>query len=134
MPDAHPLQPLTPYAFVLAVNDMDKSATYFRDALGFRLDWADSSDWRLMVRGGMRVMLGHCPDTVPVSQTGDHSYFGYLEVADVDALHAEFVRQGALILSPPTDRPYLMREMTVATPDGHRFVVGHSLGQISAGE
>jgi len=28
---------VTPYAFVLAVQDLEKSAVYFRDVLGFRL-------------------------------------------------------------------------------------------------
>jgi uncharacterized glyoxalase superfamily protein PhnB len=59
--------------------------------------------------------------------TGDHSYFGYWHADDVDALHAEFVRRGAIVLQAPTDRPWGMREMAVATPDGHRMMIGQRL-------
>ncbi|RZF29769.1 bleomycin resistance family protein [Paraburkholderia sp. UYCP14C] len=118
---------LHPFAFVLAVQDLDRSTAYFRDVLGFHADWADASDWRLLSRGQVRVMLGSCPDAVPASSIGDHSYFGYMEVDDVDVLHDEFVRQRALIVSPPADRPYGMREFVAATPDGHRFVVGQAV-------
>jgi uncharacterized glyoxalase superfamily protein PhnB len=46
---------------------------------------------------------------------------------DVDALHAEFVRRGAIIQQPPVDRPWGMREMAVATPDGHRMMIGQKI-------
>jgi predicted enzyme related to lactoylglutathione lyase len=113
-----------PFAYVLAVADIDRSAAYFRDALGFAVQWSDMTDWRLVTRGSVRVMLGRCPDAMPAAQTGDHSYFGYMEVDDIDALHREFAQSGAIVLEPPTDRPHGMREMTLATPDGHRFVMG----------
>jgi uncharacterized glyoxalase superfamily protein PhnB len=79
-------------------------------------------------------MLGSCPDALSPSETGDHSYFGYVEVDDVDSLHQEFSLKGAIILAPPTDRPYGMREFTVATPDGHRFVIGRVSRQPDARE
>ena len=62
---------------------------------------------------------------------GDHGYFGYLHADDVDALHREFVERGAIVLEAPDDRPYGMREMTLATPDGHRLVTGQPSGQPS---
>lgn len=118
---------LRPFAFVLAVQDLDRNTAYFRDVLGFRVDWADATDWRIVARGSVRIMLGHCPDALPPTATGDHSFFGYLEVDDVNALHDEIARKGAIVLQPPVDRPYGMRECTVATPDGHRFVIGQSI-------
>ncbi|MEX3952452.1 VOC family protein [Paraburkholderia sp. EG287B] len=118
---------LRPFAFVLAVQDLERNAAYFRDVLGFRVDWADSTDWRIVERGGVRIMLGHCPNALSPAETGDHSYFGYLEVDNVQAFHDEIAQSGAIVLQPPVDRPYGMRECTVATPDGHRFVVGQSI-------
>jgi catechol 2,3-dioxygenase-like lactoylglutathione lyase family enzyme len=35
---------MAPWAFVLAVPDMSRSAEYFRDVLGFRTSWEDASD------------------------------------------------------------------------------------------
>jgi predicted enzyme related to lactoylglutathione lyase len=50
-----------------------------------------------------------------------------LHVDDVDALHEEFVQRGALIQQPPADTPHCMREFLVATPDGHRLMIGQDL-------
>ena len=71
--------------------------------------------WQALSRGGVRMMIGHCPDAMLPAQTGDHSDFANLHVDDVDALHAEFVQRGAIIRQPPSDRPWGMREMAVAT-------------------
>ncbi len=119
---------LRAYAFVLAVPDLPRSVAYFHDVLGFRQDWVDGDNWATFSRGGARVMMGHCPDALPPAELGDHSYFAYLHVDDIDALHEEWAAGGALIRHPPGDRPWGMREMAVATPDGHRFMVGQMLG------
>ncbi len=118
---------LRTYAFVLAVRDLAASAAYFQDALGFKLEWQDADDWRLLTRGGVRMMLGHCSNEKPASEIGDHSYIAYLEIDDVDALHAEIAARGAIIREPPADKPWRMREMLIATPDGHRIMVGQTL-------
>jgi uncharacterized glyoxalase superfamily protein PhnB len=118
---------LRTYAFVLAVRDLAASAAYFADMLGFRLEWADGDDWRLMARGAVRMMLGHCPNEKPASEIGDHSYIAYLETDDVDALHADIAARGAIIRQPRADKPWKMREMLIATPDGHRIMVGQKL-------
>ncbi|OZI28868.1 bleomycin resistance family protein [Bordetella genomosp. 1] len=118
---------LRSFSFVLAVPDLERSASYFRDVLGFRLEWPEGSGWQLASRGGVRIMMGHCPDAIAPSSMGDHNYFGYFNVDDADALHTEFVTRGALIPQPPVDRPHGMREFVVVTPDGHRFMVGQDL-------
>jgi len=112
------------FSFVLAVPDIERNTAYFRDALGFVAEWPEGTGWQLLSRGNVRVMIGHCPDALPPSATGDHSYFGYLHVDDVDALHQELVQRGALIRQAPTDKPHGMREFLVATPDGHRLMIG----------
>ena len=77
--EASLMQPkISPWAFVLAVPDLDKSAAYFRDVLGFRVLWGDTTDWRLVQRDSVRVMLGHCPNDMPPSDLGSHNWFGYL--------------------------------------------------------
>ncbi len=122
---------LRAYAFVLAVPDLGRATAYFRDMLGFSVDWVDGENWTTLSRDGARVMLGHCPDALPPADLGDHSYFAYLHADDIDALHAEWSARGALIVRPPQDKPWGMREMAVATPDGHRFTVGRPLAQAS---
>ena len=117
---------VAPWAFVLAVPDIESSAAYYRDVLGFRVRWEDASDWRLIERDGVRVMLGHCPRDMRPSELGSHNWFGYLEVDDVDALHTEIVARGATC-SLPKDTHYGMREIVVTTVDGHRIVFGQEI-------
>ncbi|MBV9735109.1 MAG: VOC family protein [Acidisphaera sp.] len=114
---------IAPWAFVLAVPDLHESAAYFRDVLGFRVLWEEAPDWRLAERDGVRIMLGHCPRDARPADLGAHSWFGYLEVDDVDALHDELTARGAAC-TQPTDKPYGMREIVVTTTDGHRIVFG----------
>lgn len=118
---------LRSFSFVLAVPDLERSASYFRDALGFRLEWPEGSDWQLASRDSVRIMMGHCPDALAPSATGDHSYFAYLNTTDANALDEEFLSRGAIILHPPADKPHGMREFLVATPDGHRMMIGQDL-------
>ena len=117
---------ISPWAFVLAVPDLERSARYYRDVLGFRVRWEEASDWRLVERDGVRVMLGHCPRDMRPSELGSHNWFGYLEVDDVNALHTEIVERGATS-SSPKDTHYGMREIVVTTVDGHRIVFGQEV-------
>ena len=120
--------PLKPHAYVLAVQDLARSTAYFVDVLGFAMEWRDGDNWQALVRGEVRLMLGRCPNVQPASALGDHSYFAYLTTEDVDALHREVSARGASILFAPTDRPWGMRELGVATPDGHRMVFAQEVG------
>ncbi len=115
------------HAFVLAVPDLDASAAYFRDALGFAREWRDGDNWEQLARGGVRVMLGHCPDSLAPAELGDHSSFAYLHVDDIDAVYSDLAGRGAIVMRPPADQPWGMREMAVATPDGHRLMIGQRL-------
>lgn len=119
---------ISQFAFVLAVRDLEKSAAYYRDVLGFRIEWPEGSDWRLAVRDGVRMMLGHCPTDLPAAQTGSHGWFAYLHTDDVDALHRDLAARGG-DCTPPRDTDYGMREIVVTTIDGHRIVFGQETGK-----
>jgi len=118
---------LRPHAYVLAVHDLIASAAYFSDVLGFSTEWVDGDRWHTLRRGEVRVMLGRCPDALPVAALDDHNYFGFFATDDVDALHADFAGRGALILAAPTNKPWGWREMPVATPEGHRMMFAQAL-------
>ena len=117
---------IAPWAFVLAVPDLARSASYFRDVLGFQVRWEDATDWRLVERDSVRVMLGSCPSDMPPADLGSHSWFGYIDVDDVDGFRAEITARGA-VCSEPADRAYGMREIVVTTVDGHRIVFAQDL-------
>ena len=113
-------------SFVLAVRDLERSAAYWSQVLGFPVV-ASFPGWRFVARGSCRLMLGECRDAIPPGELGDHSYFGYVELDDVDAYHAEIAARGAVILVAPADKPWGMREMAVRTEDGHRVMFGQAL-------
>lgn len=121
---------LEPFAYVLSVPDLSASAAYFRDALGFALEWPPDSGWQLARRGNVRVMLGHHPEALSPPDDSD-GYFAYLRVNDADAFYRELVWRRAIVLQPPADKMHKMREFLVATPDGHRMMIGQTLDQIT---
>jgi uncharacterized glyoxalase superfamily protein PhnB len=70
------------------------------------------------------IMAGECPQAIPPAQLGDHSYFAYLQVADVDLLHESVRQAGAQICKTLRDEPWSMREFGLVTADGHRIMFG----------
>jgi uncharacterized glyoxalase superfamily protein PhnB len=112
---------------VLAVRDLDLSTRYYIDVLGFRKDPIDAQGWSFLTRDKFRVMLGECADERPASELGDHSYFAYWNVEGIDELYREFVANGAIVSSAPTNKPWGLREFGLRTPDGHRITCGEMI-------
>src|SRR3982750_1263506 len=104
---------------VLAVKDLKVEADYYKDKLGFDLDFT-APGWEFLSFGDFKVMLGECSDEMTAEETGNHSWYAHVIVEDVDAVYAEFIERGAQILSHIANKPWGIREFTVATPDGHR--------------
>lgn len=113
--------------FVLAVPDLQCSAAFYRDVLGFEIREIGDPGWRMYVRDACRIMAGACPDAIPPAQTGDHSYFGYLVVDHIDELHAKVSAAGAEIIKALATEPWGMREFGVRTVDGHRIMFGEEV-------
>jgi catechol 2,3-dioxygenase-like lactoylglutathione lyase family enzyme len=113
--------------YVLAVPDVRVSAQFFVDALGFEIVM-EPPGWIFVARDNCMIMLGECPDAIPPSQLGDHSYFAYLRVDDADAFFARVTAAGVQPTQRIEDKPWGLREFSVRTPDGHRITIGHLLG------
>jgi len=109
---------------VLAVRDLEISAYYYKNVLGFTEDPIDAEGWAFLTRDNFRVMLGECSNERPASELGDHSYIAYWNVDDVDGFYRDLVARGALVTSEPTDKPWGLREFGLRTPDGHRITCG----------
>lgn len=112
---------------VLAVRDLALSTDYYVRVLGFHKDPIDAEGWSFLTRDTFRVMLGECPDDRAASELRNHSYFAYWNVEGVDDLYRELVAKGALVSSPPTNKPWGLREFGLSTPDGHRIVCGEAI-------
>ena len=111
---------------MLAVHDVKASARFYCDVLGFEIV-AEPPGWIFVEKDGCTIMLGECPGSLPASALGDHGYFAYLRVDDVDAYYAQAQRAGAAI-GGVTDQPWGMREFPLRTPDGHRIMIAQAVG------
>jgi uncharacterized glyoxalase superfamily protein PhnB len=83
----------------------------------------------MYVKGSCRVMAGECPDAIPPRDLGDHSYFGYFVVDDVDEYHRRAVESGTEIVKGLRNEPWGMREFGLRTADGHRIMLGSRAGE-----
>lgn len=112
--------------YVLAVKELKKSANYYKNQLGFKSLWSGEG-WHFLKRDRFIVMLGECPDDKSAFETRNHSYFAYLDVADIDTLFAEFASKEVEILKGVEDTPWGQREFAIRTIDGHRIMFGQEI-------
>lgn len=70
------------------------------------------------------IMLGECVGAIPPGDLGDHNYFSYLLVDDVDQYHRQLVERNVSIINPLADKSWGMREFGIRTPDGYRIMIG----------
>jgi len=109
--------------YVLAVHDLHVCAQWFVDTLGFSIH-REPPGWIFVKRDNCMIMLGECKDAVPAIDLGDHNYFAYLLVDEVDSLHAQARQTGADVCMVLANKPWGMREFGLRTPEGHRIMVG----------
>ena len=117
---------ITKVRFVLAVLDLKISTDYYTSVLGMTIDF-EVAGWSFLSRGSFRVMLGECIDAIAPGELGDHSYYGYITVDDIDALNGEYQQSGAQFTESLANKPWGMREFGIRTIDGHRLMFGQEL-------
>lgn len=113
--------------YVLAVHDLGRTRDWYQRVLGCAAEEVDPGNWVFLSRDDVAFMCGRCPDSISPVEAGDHAYFAYLVVDDVDAWHERAVREGAEVLKAPRNEPWAMREMALRTCDGHRMMVASKL-------
>jgi catechol 2,3-dioxygenase-like lactoylglutathione lyase family enzyme len=104
---------------ILWVGKLDDSIRYYRERLGFRFDWTDGDppDFASVTRGDTQIfMCQRCQ--------GHAGSWIWMSTPDVDALYDDFVARGAIIRARPENKPWGMREMQVADPDGNVLRIG----------
>ena len=111
---------------VLAVKDLAVEAGYYKNNLGFDLDFT-APGWEFLSFGDFKVMLGECADEMTAEATGNHSWYAHVIVENVDEVYLELIDRGATILSTIENKPWGIREFSVVTPDGHRIGFGQMI-------
>ncbi len=110
--------------YVIAVPDLERSSQFYRDVLGFEVNEVGDPGWRMYDLGACRMLVGECPDAIPPREIGDHSYFAYLIVEDVDDYYALLKTRGVEFVKALRNEPWAMREFGIRTIDGHRIMFG----------
>jgi hypothetical protein len=107
---------------ILYASDFGRTMEYFVEKLGFRKlwDWGTPPTFGAVARDHAEIFL--CEG----NQGGPGTWMSVF-VEDVDDLHEDFTRRGAVIRSGPVNEPWGMREMLVECPDGHVLRFGHSI-------
>ena len=115
--------------FVLAVPNLEVSAKFYRDILGFEIHEIGDAGWRMYVKDDCCIMAGECPDAMSPNKLGDHSYFGYLVVDHADRYNDKLKANNVEIINTIKDEPWNMREFPIRTVDGHRIMVGQRINE-----
>jgi catechol 2,3-dioxygenase-like lactoylglutathione lyase family enzyme len=103
------------------VDDLERSIEYYRQRLGFELDFIYESFYASVSRDGCAIHLKCAPKTEAdrVHRKQHEHLDAYIDVANATALHAELTGRGALITSPLEERPWACRDFYVEDPDGY---------------
>jgi predicted enzyme related to lactoylglutathione lyase len=105
---------------VLHVADVEATAAYYRDVLGFTWDFGDGQ-YSVVWRDNSAIHLTRASQP---ELAGIHLFQW---VRDVDAYYREIQERGADVLEEPTDRPYRIRELKVRDPNGVEIVFGQDV-------
>jgi len=118
---------ITPF---MHVPDIDAALAFFEDVLGFRATFR-MRDYAYIERegAGIRILQNQGSDGAP---PGNRRFAYYVDVRDVDALHAELKPKLDALpkgdVHGPADKPYGQRELVVVAPDGNLIAFGQAIG------
>jgi predicted enzyme related to lactoylglutathione lyase len=120
LPSSNPSQ-FIQGAPVLLVPDVVTTATFYRDVLGFTLDFGDD-DYSVVWRDNSAIHFAKdsgSPAGVRLFQW----------VRDVDAYYAEILTRGAKVESAPEDRPYGIRDFSLRDVNGIVVIFGQDIDE-----
>jgi len=112
------------------VDDVVKSAEFYRDVLGFTFNryWGEPPCFVIVVRDHAEISLGNpgAPGLMRPNRKAhpDAAWDAYIWVEDVEALHRELTAKGAKTLRGPESTFYNTREIEVEDCNGYVLCFG----------
>ncbi len=119
---------VTPF---MIVDDLDRALMFFTDILGFEVR-VRKTDYAYVHRetAGFRIWEQTGADAAPA---GTRRFAYYIDVRDVDRLHAELKPKLDTLpkgdVYGPVNQHYGQRELLVLAPDGNLLAFGQAIGQ-----
>ena len=111
---------LTGIAPQFLVDDLDRAIAYYRDKLGFELDFAYQSFYASVTRDGFAIHLKHAPKLTAerVHHKQNEHLDAYISVSGIRALFNELQTRGAQVIKPLEEKPWACLDFYVEDPDG----------------
>jgi hypothetical protein len=112
---------ITGIAPQLLVDDLDLAVAYYRERLGFGLDFCHESFYASVSRDGFAIHLKCAPKTLAdrTHRKQNEHLDVYIGVVGVTSLHGELQSFAALITNPLEERPWSCRDFYVEDLDGY---------------
>lgn len=114
---------LTSVVPILFVRDVPASAAYFKEKLGFAIDflYGEPPFYGAVSRGAICLHLRcvRAPNFAELAAREESLILATIEVSDVRALFAEVKSRGAEIAQEPTQQPWGGTDFQIRDPDGN---------------
>ena len=103
------------------VDDLDRAIAYYRDRLGFELDFNYQSFYAGVTRDGFTIHLKHAPKIVADREHRKQNEHldAYISVSGIRRLCSELQTRGAQVTKPLEERPWACVDFYVEDPDGY---------------
>ncbi len=114
----------------IPVRDLAESLAYYRDRLGFAVDWADETlGLAGLSRGEARLFMSNAPfRSIAGNEAPLVLWVNLGSREEVDALHEAWSAAGAVVTAPPEAKPYKLYEFLVEDPDRNRLRIFYDFG------
>lgn len=118
--------PITGIAPQFLVDDLDRAIAYYRDKLGFELDFVYESFYASVSRDGFAIHLKDAPKVAAdrAHRKQNEHLDASITVSGIRDLFSELQRRGAAIIKPLEERPWACLDFYVEDPDG--YILGFS--------
>ena len=118
LPSANPVQ-FVQGAPVLHVANVEATAAFYRDVLGFTFDFGDDA-YAVVWRDNSAIHFVR-------GEGSPHGVHLFQWVKDVDSYFQEVVGRGAEVAAAPANQPYGLREFAVRDINGVGIVFGQDI-------
>ena len=120
------------------VDDLERAIAYYRDRLGFELDFVFQSFYASVTRNGFAIHLKHAPKLAgDRAHRRQHEHLdAHVSVSGIQSLFSELQAPGAHVIKPLEERPWacldLMFQRTARLTGGNMEPVAPDTGQVAA--
>ena len=103
------------------VEDLDRAIAYYRDRLGFEIDFTYESFYASVSRDGFAIHLKHGPNLADdrANRKQYEHLDAYISVSGIQALFSELQARGAEVVKPLEERPWACRDFYVEDSEGY---------------